>query len=220
MLSRLRDAVYVARQHLWGRLRRHTYDYLYRPAQLCFLAGEVERTDALEGSIVEVGCAFGATTVFLDHHLCDIRSDKRYYAIDTFSGFTPEDVAIESDRGRGSEFKYLRRFLGNSKLSYERTMKANKVRRVTAIETDVKRFDFTTIAPFSFCLVDVDLYQPVLATLRAVCDLMTPGGVIIVDDCDAIDPPWRGSYEAYAEFTAERGLPKDIRHTKLGVIQC
>jgi hypothetical protein len=120
--------------------------------------------------------------LFLDHHLCDIRSDKRYF------GFTPEDVAIESDRGRGSEFKHFRHFLGNSKLSYERTMKSNKVRRVTAVETDVKRFDFTTIAPFSFCLVDVDLYQPVLVTLRAVFDLMMPGGVIIVDDCDAIDP--------------------------------
>ena len=59
---------------------------------------------------------------------------------------------------------------------------------MTAVETDVKRFDFTTIAPFSFCLVDVDLYQPVLVTLRAVFDLMMPGGVIIVDDCDAIDP--------------------------------
>jgi len=190
---------------------------MYRPAQLCFLAGEAERTDPLAGSIVEVGCAFGATTVLLDRHLSDIGSDKRYYAIDTFSGFTPEDVAVERDSGRGTDyFPYFRR---NSKRSFERTMESNGVRRVTAIETDVKRFDFTTIGPFSFCLIDVDLYQPVLATLNAVWDLMTPGGEIVVDDCDAVDPRWRGSYEAYAEFLTDKGLPKDIRHTKLGVIQ-
>ena len=99
-------------------------------------------------------------------------------------------------------------------------MELNWVRRVMAIEADAKKLDFTTIGPFSFCLVDVDLYQPVLATLNAVWDLMTPGGVIVVDDCDADHPLWRGSYEAYVEFVDGKGLPTDIRRTKLGVIQC
>ena len=108
----------------------------------------------------------------------------------------------------------------NSKSSFERTMELNGVRRVTAIETDAKTFDFTTIGPFSFCLVDVDLYQPVLATLNALWDLVTPEGAIVVDDCDADNQLWRAPlHEAYAEFVAGKGLPKDIRRTKLGVIQ-
>ncbi len=215
MLARMRDAYFRAViQHRRGG--HHTYEYMFSPSQLGCLVGEVDRTDPLAGSIVEVGCGFGATTVFLDRHLRDIGSDKRYYALDTFGGFAPEDVAVE--RGRGRRWDYLD-FRDNSKASFELTMELNRVRRVTAIKADAKTFDFTTIGPFSFCLVDVDLYQPVLATLKAVWDLMTPGGVIVVDDCDADHPVWRGSYEAYTEFVAGKGLQKDIHHTKLGIIQ-
>ena len=99
-------------------------------------------------------------------------------------------------------------------------MQVNGASRVTAIKADAKTFDYSTIGPFSFCLVDVDLYQPVHATLEAVHSLMSPGGVIVIDDCERDHPMWRGGYEAYVEFVGANRLPEDIRLGKLGVIQC
>jgi hypothetical protein len=97
----------------------------------------VDRTDPLADSNVEVGCGFGATTVFLDCHLRDIGSDKRYYALDTFGGFAPEDVAVGRGRGRGWDYLDFR---NNSKASFELTMELNRVRRVAAIKADAKNF--------------------------------------------------------------------------------
>jgi len=221
MLHRARAAIFQALSSTTklAPYLHHSYDYMYLPAQLAFIAAEVEQTDPLRGSIVEIGCAFGATTVYLDQHLRYLDSTKRYYALDTFSGFRPEDVEVERhERGRRQE--NFSGFQRNSRASFERTLRLNGVDRVTAIEADAKTFDYKTIGPFSFCLIDVDLYQPVLASLNAIHELITPGGVIIVDDCDADHPTWRGSYEAYAEFVADKGLPEDIRHTKLGVVRC
>jgi len=196
----------------------HTYDYMYLPSQLGFLASELERTDGLPGSIIEIGCALGATTVYLDRHLSEIQRDKRYFALDTFAGFLDEDIEVERvQRGRHQwSFANFRR---NSIAAFERTMRLNGVERVKALQADAKTFAYQSITPFSFCLIDVDLYQPVRAALDAVFDLMTPGGVIVVDDCNANHPMWRGGYEAYPEFVASKRLREDIRHTKLGIIQ-
>ena len=91
VLSRMRAAASQALER-YRRAGHPTYDYMYSPAQLGFLAGEVERTDPLAGSIVEIGCGYGATTVFLDRHLSDMGSDKRYYAVDTF-GVSPPTMS-------------------------------------------------------------------------------------------------------------------------------
>ena len=58
-------------------------------------------------------------------------------------------------------------------------------------------------------MVDVDLMRPVARALE---------GIIVVDDC-APDGKYEGAYAAYTEFVRRWGLPVDIRHDKLGVIQ-
>jgi O-methyltransferase len=190
----------------------HSYDYMYSPAQLAFLLEQLDATENVPGAVLEVGCALGATTVFLNRHL---NGSREYFALDTFGGFTAEDVQAEHRRGRLNSFANFRR---NSRATFERTMKLNGA-RVTAIEADAKTFDYSPLAPLSFVLVDVDLYQPVLATLNAVWDLMSPGGVIVVDDCDREHPMWAGGWEAYSEFVSSLGVPVDVRLTKLGLIQ-
>jgi len=66
-------------------------------------------------------------------------------------------------------------------------------------------------------LVDVDLYQPVLAALNSIYDLMSPGGVIVTDDCTP-GGQWGGAYDAYAEFTKAKCLESVILHDKLGLV--
>ena len=212
-----RDTLFLAlaRHDKVGQYLNHRYDYQHAPAQLCFLAEQVARTLEVPGSLIEIGCAHGATTVFLNRHLADLGSTKSYYALDTFGGFAPDDIEIEHRRGRHDPFDQFRR---NSRAAFEQTMRLNRVPWVTAVEADAKTFDYRAVAPISFCLVDVDLYQPVLAALESVYPLVSPGGILLVDDCDPEHETWRGSYEAYAEFTAANGLAKDIRHRKFGVI--
>jgi hypothetical protein len=68
------------------------------------------------------------------------------------------------------------------------------------------------------CLVDVDLYRPVLHSLEALLPRMAPGGVIVVDDCSA-NSDYDGALQAYRECTSAHGLEPDVRHGKLGIIE-
>ena len=193
---------------------RH-YEYMYSPSQLGFLCQQITNTAEVPGSILEVGCAWGATTVFLNRHIDDLGLDVDYYAVDTFGGFTDDDIRCEHERGR--RYPYSAAFHANSKAWFDRTMRRNHVTRVTSVRADAVTFDYRKIAPFRFVLIDVDLHRPVLAALEATYGLVSPGGTIIIDDCKQ-GGEWGGAYEAYLEFSKENGLDADITHGKLGMI--
>ncbi len=200
---------------LIGDLFDYRYRYMFSPAQLGFLCEQITGVADVPGSILEVGCAWGRTTVFLNRHLDALGLEVDYYAVDTFSGFTGQDLASEHALGRDS--LYYAVFRGNSKARFDRTMRRNGVERVTSFEADAGTFDYSTISPFRMVLIDVDLHRPVLSTLEAVYDLVSPGGVIVVDDCRQ-GGIWEGAYEAFLEFTAAKGLEPVIVHDKLGLI--
>jgi predicted O-methyltransferase YrrM len=191
------------------------YPFMYLPSQLGFLCQQITNTAEVPGSILEVGAAWGATTVFLNRHIDDLGLDVDYYAIDTFNGFTDDDIQYEHARGR--LYSYNTMFRGNSKAWFDRTMRRNGIRRVTSLCGDATTADYRKIAPFRFVLIDVDLYRPVLATLKAIYDLVSPGGTIIIDDCKK-GGEWEGAYEAFIEFTQANGIEAVIAHGKLGMI--
>jgi O-methyltransferase len=202
-------------------LRRYffpRYQYQFNPGQLCFLCGCVERTASVDGAIVEIGCSNGHTTVFLNKHLNAIKVEKQYFAIDTFGGFTPEDVRVEvHERGKSGEA--LDAFTVNSKRWFDYTMSLNSVQRVTSIEADANTFDYDRVGRISFCLIDVDLYRPVRKALQEVLPRMAPGGIVVIDDCSTQAVAFDGALQAYEEFVRERQLPSQIVHGKLGVIE-
>jgi O-methyltransferase len=193
---------------------RH-YEFMFSPSQLGFLCHQITNTAGVPGSILEVGAAFGATTVFLNRHIDDLGLDVDYYAIDTFNGFPDDDIRVEHARGR--LYSYDIAFRANSKAWFDRTMRRNGIKRVTSLRTDATTFDYRKIAPFRLVLIDVDLYRPVLAALKAIYDLVSPGGTIIIDDCIK-GGEWGGAYEAFMEFTEATGLEAVITHGKLGMI--
>ncbi len=193
---------------------RH-YEYMYSPSQLGFLCQQITDTAEVPGSILEVGCAWGATTVFLNRHIDELGLDVDYYVVDTFEGFTDDDIRTEHERGR--RYSYDGAFHANSKAWFDRTMRRNDVARVTSFRADAATFDYKKIGPFRFVLIDVDLHRPVLAALEAIYDLVSPGGIIIIDDCKQ-DGEWGGAYEAFIEFTKENDLDATITHGKLGLI--
>jgi O-methyltransferase len=193
---------------------RH-YEYMYSPSQLGFLCQQITNTAEVPGSILEVGCAWGATTVFLNRHIDELGLDVDYYAVDTFQGFTDDDIRTEHERGR--RYSYDGAFHANSKAWFDRTMRRNDVARVTSFCADAATFDYKKTAPFRFALIDVDLHRPVLAALEAIYDLVSPGGTIVIDDCKE-GGEWGGAYEAFVEFTKANGLDATITHGKLGLI--
>ena len=195
----------------------YKYDYMFRPRELSFLLDCLTQTHELRGPILEIGCAGGHTTVFLNKHLDDLADSRSYTCIDTFAGFTDQDIAVEDGRGKDPNL-YANLFRAYRKKWFDRTMTNNGVTRVEAIEADVNEFDFSSIRNISFCLVDVDLKRPVVRSLQQVVPRMAPGGIVVVDDCTP-DAKFDGALSGYLEVTGDHGLPTDIRHDKLGVIR-
>jgi SAM-dependent methyltransferase len=195
------------------------YAYNFTVPQLCFLSQCIKDTQDIEGAVIEVGCHTGATTVFLNRLMDDIGVEKNYYAIDTFSGFTTEDTDFEVKyRGKQNDL-FTGAFQVNKKRWFDGTMRQNNISRVHSIEADVNNYSLLSHAPYSFALVDVDLYKPMKKSLKEIYEAMSPNGIIVVDDCNETDVRWDGADQAYKEFAEEINQPLQIIYNKLGVLK-
>lgn len=214
----------VKRAMLWSPLRTYLlykYRYAFTPAQLVRLISLATEAAAIPGDFCEIGCYRGYTTVLLNKHLDSIAPDKRYWAIDTFDGFVASDVAHEQkvrQKDSSHDQRALGKFTVNSLRWFERTMLFNGITRVIAHSAAVQDFDFPAESRFCFVLIDVDLYLPTKAALEKLWPLLSPGGVIVVDDCHQ-GHVYDGSREALEEFCAARNLCFEIVDTKLGVLR-
>lgn len=194
------------------------YEYNFTPAQLCFLCQCIDDTRHIKGAIAEIGCSSGATTIFLKKYMESVNIDKPYYAIDTFSGFVAEDMDFEVT-ARGKSKNFFVGFEVNKRKWFDGTMRQNSVSDVTSIEADVNKYDLTGLGPLSFVLLDVDLYQPMKKCLYDLYQVLAPGGMIVVDDCDSSNIKWDGSEQAYKEFMKEREQACQIVLRKLGIVK-
>ena len=90
---------------------------------------------------------------------------------------------------------------------------------VVAYQADIAHFDLAQLRmSIAFCLIDVDLYQPVRAALERVLPRLDPGGIVIVDDAQP-DTLYDGAYQAYREVVKGTERPEEILFGKLGVIR-
>jgi predicted O-methyltransferase YrrM len=193
------------------------YSYNFTPTQLFFLCQCLERTRDVAGAIVEIGCAAGNSTIFLNRFMDAAGIEKEYVCIDTFAGFTKRDIDYESQVRGKSPRLYGHAWRDWSYDLFRRTMSFNGIERVKTIRADVSDYDFAGIGAIAFCLVDVDLYAPVMAALQSVYPRVPAGGCIVVDDCVA-DHKYDGARQAYLEFVTGVGIAPDFRLDKLGVV--
>ena len=205
----------------WRRYFFPRYSYNFTPTQLIFLCNCIEETRNVDGSIAEIGCSNGRSTIFLNKFMSSQSIEKKYYAVDTFSGFVEEDVEYEiENRDKCDKNKKLyKQFRVNKKKWFDGTLKQNKINRVESIQADVNNYDLTMLGPFSFVLLDVDLYRPIKKALKELYQVLTPGGIIVVDDCDADDVICDGADQAYKEFMDNLNESAQIVHGKLGVVR-
>lgn len=213
--ARLLKDLSVKKKFLGDRVFR-VYPYLFSPRQLITLANEISRTSQIPGCILEVGCAWGATTVFLRRHMKEERIEKQYFAIDTFSGFVDHHIQFEIDK-RGKHEDISKWFVQNKKSWFDYTIECNQAWPVNSIQMDATQFSYSTISPIAFALIDIDLYVPIASVLPKIYEELSPGGTIIVDDCKP-NEMWDGALQAYQEFVDKQNHKHDIREGKLGFI--
>jgi SAM-dependent methyltransferase len=193
---------------------------MFSPTELMYLTKYLSKVCTITGTFVEAGCAYGATTVFLNKYMDDQGIDHPYYAIDTFSGFAQNDIDYEQTyRKKSTQVvdKLRSTFNDNKKEWFNKTLAMHDIHRVRSIQEDVSKFDFATLAPIAFCLLDVDLYLPIKTALPKIYEAMAPGGVLVVDDCWHVEE-WDGAFQAYDEFILAHNLEHKIVGRKLGVI--
>jgi len=195
----------------------YKYEHYFNPAQLCFITRCINEIKDIPGSIVEIGCAVGRTTVFLNKYMDSVGIEKKYICIDTFSGFTEEDISFEV-YNRNKDHKFLSSFKGNDVKWFYHTLKLNKITRVKVIKSDIKEYNFNPNEKISLCIIDVDIYQPIKVALKMVYDLLQPGGIILVDDC-VQQYLYDGAYQAYQEYAGEKGIKPEIILNKIGIIR-
>lgn len=213
----MKDAAFrtPAAQYLGPR-----YPYNFRPRQLAFLVEMLDEIREIPGSIVEIGCFAGATTIFLSEHLRDQQRPRRYVAIDTFAGFLRDDVEYELNvRGKAADRGlFAAGFVLNDRSWVRRSLDLSGHSDVDLVEADAATVDYRQFAPIAFALIDVDLYRPVAATLKAVAPFISTGGRIVVDDCRP-DHAYDGAFAAYTEWCRVSHHQPEIVHGKLGVIR-
>lgn len=199
-----------------GRDIWSVYDYMFSPNQLMYIAKSLLDARDVPGNCAEIGCAYGRTTAFLCKFMAENGIDKKYYALDTFSGFVPEHLDYEAER-RDKDRAIDQWFVNNKRAWFDHSLHVSGIDSVTSIECDAAKFDFTSIGPIAFALLDVDLYLPMAEILPRLYQALSPGGTILVDDCDQ-HPHWDGALAAYEEFVERNGLERKIVLGKLGVL--
>jgi O-methyltransferase len=203
-------------KRLLGRDIWSVYDYMFSPSQLIFLTQCLEATRDVPGCCDEIGCAYGRTTAFLRKFMDENGIAKTYYALDTFCGFVPEHLDYEATRRNKDQTVDLW-FVNNKKAWFDHSLKVSGIGPVVSIECDATQFDFASIGPIAFALLDVDLYVPMAAILPKLYENLSPGGTILVDDC-VPHAHWDGALAAYEEFVSKSGIAHRIILDKLGVI--
>ena len=194
------------------------YPYMNSPSELLEVTKQLLSVQA-SGAAVEVGCNQGWTTCFLVEALAEQGVQREYVCIDTFNGFTQEDIGFECKfRGKTAGL-YEDSFLINDPEWLKASLARFGYGNVVVQKADATTFDYRALGQIAFALVDVDLYRPVRASLERILPNMARGGVVMVDDCDLRDKRWDGAYQAYEEVCEEWNIRPEIVCHKFGIIR-
>lgn len=155
-----------------------------------------KKTIELPGSIVECGVFKGMsllTFAKLADVYCPGDTLKRVIGFDTFEGFVslnPKDGAPDARRGKveggwnSGEFQSALEELVDVA---QRDSMIPRFKRIELVKGDVSRIvpEYVKRNPglrISLLHLDLDLYEPTLAALKALYPLVVPGGVVLLDE--------------------------------------
>jgi len=180
---------------------------LRRRDRFRFLVQQLERSRELSGLVAECGCFRGLSSILLcstlrRHDPSFTGSGHRIF--DSFQGLSQpraEDLADDNS----AEFGRLKENI----VPGQYAAPLDIVRRSLAAFPGVEYFPGWIPAAFPaedssryrFVHVDVDLYQPTLASFEYFWPRLTPGAIVVCDDYN-----WPGGKRAVEEFCAAAGV--------------
>jgi len=144
------------------------------------LLASLDRVLGVPGDMVEFGCHRCGTTVHMAEHLRRRGVRKRIYALDSFSGFHPDELERErrsglTDAPQGTftrtRYEYVRRKLET--LGYD---------EITVLPGYFEQTFPTLDGPFCLALVDCDLSESVRYAAESAWSRLSPGGHVLFDD--------------------------------------
>ena len=177
---------------------------------------QVERLkrDRVAGDFAELGVYKGESAKIL--HLMD--PSRTFHLYDTFEGFKEEDLKNETGEAAtyttrnfaDTSLEAVKRYLGEEGRFVYHAGRFEKLDSWTIGQLD--NLNLSTVQPsnrptaqLALVNLDADLYNPTKAGLEYFYPLLSPGGVIIVHDCNH---KWPGIQRAIGEFA--KSIPEPL----------
>lgn len=163
----------------------------------------------LPGSMVEFGVYKGCSLVRLAtfRDMNEMVGTRKMFAFDAFGDFPVEGISEKSDR------EFIKNFYdeggnGLSQNEVETILTFKSINNVQIIKGDVRETFLVFLEThkhirFNLVHLDMDVYEPTKFILDNIYDLIVPGGVIMIDDCNTVT----GATRAVDEFVkTHKGL--------------
>ncbi len=139
-----------------------------------------ERTNGINGSVAECGVYRGDFSKYLN----EFYYDRKLYLFDTFEGFDERDVQFEEslmEKGFLESKFHKKGYFNDTAINIvmdKMTYPENIIIRKGWFPQSASNINDT----FCFVMLDMDLYQPMLAGLRFFWDKIEEGGAILCHD--------------------------------------
>ena len=141
----------------------------------------IDSVKDLPGNIIECGCARCGTSVILAQYLSSKKIMKKVYALDSFSGFDPQELKKEKQLGltdaTSDEFTYS---------SYDYVKKKIRKLGLSHALIPVKGYFQQTLhkidSNFCMSLIDCDLSESITFTAENIWPRLVGGGLLFFDD--------------------------------------
>ncbi|KJS40452.1 MAG: methyltransferase [Roseovarius sp. BRH_c41] len=169
------------------------------PYDRCFtLLTSARMVRGIEGNFAECGARYGKSSLFLLTG-AGMQSTKRLHIFDSFQGLSePSDADVQS----GGKSEWSKGDLAVPEDIVHQNLSAFGDRVDLHKGWIPDRFNDVADQQFSLVHVDVDLYEPTLASVEFFYPRVKPGGVILCDDYGSGDCP--GAKKAIDEFFADK----------------
>jgi O-methyltransferase len=173
-------------------------------------------TMKIEGDVCEFGVAQGKTSKLIAYFIKE--TNKKLYLIDSFQGL-PEPS--EKDQLKDDIFNLgnMKKYQG--KMSHPENKVINELNSINFNNNQLiinKGFfnketknNMNLPKKVSFAYLDFDFYQPTLDVLNYLTDVLSVGGVIIVDDYDFFSTGVKTSVEEWFSLNSKSYIKKIIK---------
>jgi len=169
-----------------------------------------KRCAPLPGCVVEFGVYKGNSLLQLAtfSQMLEMSGSRKIYGFDAFGEFPVNDIKSEADQ------KFIAAFTqeggeGTEHSDLQALLDAKGFGNVHLIEGDVRKtfpgfLEHNPQIRFNFVHLDMDVYEPTTFVLPEVFARMVRGGIVMIDDYNAVEGATRAIDEFLSEYPALR----------------